>query len=249
MNDLTIIKNKDMGDAGENCILIFIKSPERGMVKARLSEDIDGDIVVSLYKNFVLDLLETVRNGGHTFRIFFSPPESEEKISKWLGRGSSYIPQKGKDLGERMKNAFSRAFSEGFSKVLLVGSDIPDLTDTVINDAFELIEHDAVIGPAFDGGYYLIGFKRSTFLPEIFEEIPWSTDIVFERTIKILKKYDYKIHVLPEWRDIDRLDDLAALVERNRDTEFANSRTMSFILNNLKKLSLLQCISPCRRGK
>jgi len=110
MNNLTTIKNKDTGDAGENCILIFIKSPERGMVKARLSEDIDGDIVVSLYKNFVLDLLETIRKGGHTFRIFFSPPESEEKISKWFGRGSSYIPQKGKDLGERMKNAFSYAF-------------------------------------------------------------------------------------------------------------------------------------------
>jgi glycosyltransferase A (GT-A) superfamily protein (DUF2064 family) len=129
-----------------------------------------------------------------------------------------------------------------------VGSDSPDLADTIINDAFELIDCDAVIGPAFDGGYYLIGFKRSTFLPEIFEGIPWSTDIVFESTIEILEKYNYKIHVLPEWRDIDRLNDLAALVDRNRETEFANSRTMSFIWNNLKKLYLPHCISPCRRG-
>jgi glycosyltransferase A (GT-A) superfamily protein (DUF2064 family) len=150
MNDLNTTESKGIRDAGKNCILIFIKSPERGMVKARLSEDIDEDTVLSLYRNFVLDLLETIRKGRHAFQIFFYPPGSKEKVSNWLGKGYSYMPQKGKDLGERMKNAFSRAFSEGFSKVLLMGSDIPDLTNAVINDAFELNDHDAVIGPAFD---------------------------------------------------------------------------------------------------
>jgi rSAM/selenodomain-associated transferase 1 len=243
------MKSKGQRDEGKNCVLIFIKYPERGMVKARLSEYIDEDMVVSLYRSFVLDFLDTIRKGKHAFKIFFYPPESKENVSKWLGGNFSYIPQEGKKLGERMKNAFTRTFSEGYSRVLLVGSDIPDLTNEVINVAFELNDNDAVIGPAFDGGYYLIGFKGSAFLPEIFEGIPWSTDIVFERTIKIFKKYNYKIQVLPEWRDVDRLDDLKALVRRNRETEFSQSRTMSLILNNMKKLFPAPCIACCRRGR
>jgi hypothetical protein len=79
--------------------------------------------------------------------------------------------------------------------------------------------------------------------------MPWSTDIVFERTIEIFKKYNYKIHILPVWWDIDKLDDLTALVDRNRETEFANSRTMSFILNNMKSLFLPLCIPPRQGGK
>jgi rSAM/selenodomain-associated transferase 1 len=247
MNDLTTMKSKGKRDEGKNCILIFIKYPERGMVKARLSECMDDNMIVSLYRSFVLDFLDTIRKGKHAFKIFFYPPESKEKVSKWLGGDFSYIPQKGKNLGERMKNAFCRTFSEGFSRVLLVGSDIPDLTNEVINVAFDLNDNDAVIGPAFDGGYYLIGFKSSAFLPEIFEGIPWSTDIVFERTMKIFRKYNYKIQVLPEWRDVDRLDDLKALVRRNRETKFSNSRTMSFILNNMKELFSAPCIAYSRR--
>lgn len=220
----------------DRCVLIFLKSPDAGLVKSRLSRDIDEAAVLSLYKNFGLDLLETLRKGRYAFEFFFYPQESEEKISNWLGEDFSYEPQQGHDLGERMKNAFVRSFSEGFPRVVLIGGDIPDLTNKVLHDAFELESHDAVIGPAFDGGYYLIGFKNDTFLPEIFEEMPWGTDAVFARTMEIFKKNNYRVRILPKWRDVDRIEDLRALVDKNRHTEFANSRTMTFISKNMDRL-------------
>jgi rSAM/selenodomain-associated transferase 1 len=220
----------------EKCVLMFVKSPDAGLVKTRLSCDIDEKAVLSLYRNFGLDLLETLRRGKYAFKIIFTPSEAEEKISGWLGKDVSYEPQRGNDLGERMKNAFSNAFLEGFTRVLLIGSDSPDLPDIILHDAFGLDSHDAVIGPAFDGGYYLIGFKNSTFLPEIFAEISWSTDTVFARTMEIFKKNRYRVSLLPKWRDVDSIEDLRALAERNRHTDFAGSKTMDFIAKNRSSL-------------
>ena len=222
--------------SAERCVLIFLKSPDPGRVKSRLSHDIDEEVVLSLYRNFGLDLLDTLRKGRYAFKFFFYPPESEEKISNWLGKDCSYAPQRGNDLGERMKNAFNQTFSEGFLTVLLIGSDIPDLTSEILQEAFEFNGNDAVIGPAHDGGYYLIGFKNNTFLPEIFEKIPWSTDVVFERTMEIFKKHHHKVCILPKCRDVDRIEDLRELIERNGYSEFANSRTMTFISKNRNKL-------------
>lgn len=206
------------------------------MVKSRLAGDLDGDLAILLYKNFILDLLDTLKKGGHCFRICFYPPDAGEKLSDWLGKGYSYLPQNGKDLGERMKNAFLDAFSEGFFKALIIGSDIPDITNQIINEALESDDNDAVIGPSFDGGYYLIGFKHNTFLPGIFEGIEWGTNTVFEKTMEIFSKNGYKVHLLPEWHDVDRLEDLRALVDGNKNTDFANSTTMAFIRDNQKKL-------------
>jgi len=220
----------------KKCILVFLKNPERGKVKSRLAGDLDRDLARSLYKNFVLDLLDTLKKGGHSFRICFYPPDAGEKLSDWLGKGYSYLPQNGKDLGERMKNAFLDAFSEGFFKALIIGSDIPDITNQIINEALESDDNDAVIGPSFDGGYYLIGFKHNTFLPGIFEGIEWGTNTVFEKTMEIFAKNRYKVHLLPKWHDVDRLEDLRALVDGNKNTDFANSTTMAFIRDNQKKL-------------
>jgi glycosyltransferase A (GT-A) superfamily protein (DUF2064 family) len=135
-----------------------------------------------------------------------------------------------------MKNAFLDAFSEGFFKALIIGSDIPDITNQIINEALESDDNDAVIGPSFDGGYYLIGFKHNTFLPGIFEGIEWGTNTVFEKTMEIFAKNRYKVHLLPKWHDVDRLEDLRALVDGNKNTDFANSTTMAFIRDNQKKL-------------
>ena len=214
------------------CLLLFLKYPERGKVKSRLAKDLNKDITILLYKNFILDLLDTLKKGRFRVKICFYPPDSKEKVTDWLGNNYVYMPQKGKDLGERMKNAFMTVYSEGFSKAVLIGSDIPDLNNAVLDEACECDDHDAVIGPASDGGYYLIGFKNNTFLPEIFEGIQWGRGTVFKKTVEILKRNNRKVHILPEWQDIDRLDDLRALFDRNRDTEFANSRTMVFLSAN-----------------
>jgi hypothetical protein len=131
-----------------------------------------------------------------------------------------------------MKNAFADCFSEGFKSIVLIGSDFPDLPLKIIKDAFALLDSpsDTVIGPAADGGYYLIGLKAETFLPDIFSELLWSTSSVFAETVKILQACGKRTEILPEWQDVDTRDDLINLVERNKSTAFARSQTMKYLL-------------------
>ena len=219
------------------CILVFVKLPEAGKVKARLSRDLDEDTVCKLYRVFVPDLLDTLKKGSWTLRICFYPPDTEGKVADWLGKDLLYIPQAGEDLGDRMKNAFIDTFSRGHSEVLLIGSDIPDLPRNILDEAFDMLkDNEAVIGPAFDGGYYLIGFRKNSFLPEIFQGIDWGTDAVFAKTVEIFKRNKCEARVLPTWRDVDRLDDLKALFDRSSSTDFSGSRTMIFLTEYFKSL-------------
>lgn len=216
----------------KRCILLFAKYPEKGHVKSRLAADLGEETARRLYQCFVLDFVETLENSRFPVKIFFYPPDAGAGMEQRFGSGHSYIPQRGGDLGERMKNAFTDTFSEGFSEAVLIGSDIPDMTDRAINEAFmSLDNHEAAIGPAVDGGYYLVGFRKSAFLPEIFNGITWSADTVFDSTMKIFRKSGYSVHILPEWSDVDTLADLKKLYERNKDTEFRNSRTMALLDN------------------
>jgi rSAM/selenodomain-associated transferase 1 len=132
-----------------------------------------------------------------------------------------------------MELAFKNIFSEGFTSAILIGSDIPDLTPAVFHEALEsLKKNDAVIGPAADGGYYLIGFNQKSFLPHIFRGIPWSTGTVFRETMDILDKSSLRVHLLPQWKDVDTLEDLKAFFDRNRDAGFDKSKTMTYLINN-----------------
>ena len=222
-----------MSNSDKNCLLFFVKYPGKGQVKTRLSADLDEDITVELYRNFILDLLSMLKGLGIQFQICFSPADSQEKFEKWLGTQYSYVPQQGDDLGQRMKNAFIQAFDQGFQRVAIIGSDSPDLPGDSINEAFLYLEtHDAVIGPSADGGYYLIGFNKAAFLPEAFEGIEWSTDMVLRKTLSILEKAGLKFRQLPAWRDVDTLDDLKNLVQRSHNKSFSSSRTMLYISKN-----------------
>ena len=110
------------------------------------------------------------------------------------------------------------------------GSDIPDLPESILSEAFRsLDDHDAVLGPARDGGYYLIGFRRDTFVPDVFRGIEWSTDRVFAETRRKLEQATRSVYLLPEWSDVDTPEDLRDLKERNEGTAFAKSRTMKYL--------------------
>lgn len=192
-------------------VLLFIKFPEKGRVKSRLAEGIGEDAALEVYKRLVRDTLETLETAGCAFRLCYYPPGSGAAMENWLGDVYSYVPQLGGDLGERMENAFARAFSEGMEKVVLIGSDIPELSASLINEAFEaLAAADAVIGPARDGGYYLIGFNSSSFLPAVFRGIVWSTDSVCRETMNILGEAGLGVHVLSGLTDVDTYEDLKA---------------------------------------
>ncbi len=217
--------------ADQPLIILFVKAPVRGQVKSRLAASALGDdATLELYRNFCLDILDTLKQTGIPVRICYYPPDSGNAVAGWLGPGQQYLPQEGRDVGERMDNAFRQAFSRGFSRVLLIGSDIPDLPAPLFSDAMAaLLTHDAVIGPARDGGYYLIGFRNDTFAPGVFSGIAWSTGAVFEQTMAAFAHAGRRVHELPLWQDVDTIEDLKDLAARNRRSAFRASRTMSFL--------------------
>jgi rSAM/selenodomain-associated transferase 1 len=197
----------------DRCLLFFIKNPERGKVKTRLISAVGAETAVRLYKRFLLEMLSTLNRGTFLFYLCFYPADALEDLRNWLGEDYLYLPQQGENLGERMKNGFMEALAMDFKRVVLIGSDIPGLPLEFIEEAFtSLEEKDAVIGPSFDGGYYLIGFRDKTFSPGAFKGIPWSTGRVFEETMKILKHGGLTVHTLPPRRDIDTIEDLKSLL-------------------------------------
>lgn len=201
----------------DRCLLFFIKYPEKGGVKSRLAAEIGEERALLLYKDFVLQMLSAVKKGSFVFFICFYPENALDDFKKWLGGDYEYLRQKGENLGERMKNGFIDAFNLRFKRVALIGSDIPDLPVEVIEEAFRsLHKNDVVIGPAFDGGYYLIGFKDQAFSPEVFEGIDWGTKDVFAETIEKLKRFRRAVHTLPYYRDIDTAEDLKHLKGKPR---------------------------------
>jgi len=196
----------------DRCLLFFIKNPEKGKVKTRLASAMGHEMAVKLYRRFLLEMLSTLNRGTFLFYLCFHPGDSLNDLKHWLGDHYLYTPQNGENLGERMKNGFMEAFAVGFKRVVLIGSDIPDLSLEIIEEAFHsLQEKDAAIGPSLDGGYYLIGFKDKSFSPQVFKGIPWSTERVFDETMKVLKQGSLAVHILPSLRDIDTIDDLGSL--------------------------------------
>ena len=217
--------------------MVFVRHPEPGNVKTRLAKAYDDQFAAELYGYFVDDLLEALERGSYRLEIAFTPAEKESEIRRRFGGRFSYTPQEGEGLGERMENAFRTCFARGCAATILIGSDSPDLTADLIEEAFLALENeqDAVVGPAFDGGYYLIGFRSATFDPEVFREIPWGENTVCNKTVNRLHTRGYRIHLMPAWHDIDTEEDLAALRAKHDNTRFSRSRTMTFLRNRLEK--------------
>lgn len=227
----------------KGCLLFFVKSPEQTDVKSRLAEAVGIETARELYRNFVLDMLDTLADaaagGQHDLLICYYPSGAGQAIRAWLGSSFACVPQQGEDLGERMQNALRTGFAAGYSRAVLLGSDTPDLTSSVITEGLSrLTSHPAVIGPACDGGYYLLGFQSQAFLPAIFCDMPWSTGEVYARTREVFRRSHLPVFVLPTWRDIDTLDDLRDLRERHRNSSFARSRTMRYLLKCLERGSI-----------
>ena len=212
------------------CMLLFVKFPEKERVKHRLAVGLTEDIAVELYRNFVLDTLSMLEELSLPFYVCFYPPDVQKKFFNWLGTQYQFLPQEGFDLGERMCSCFKHAFAIGFHRVVLIGSDSPDLPDEYLRNAFSaLLTNEAVLGPAVDGGYYLIGFRDTTFTPSAFEKIHWSTPSVFAETMAKIKEVNRTVHLLPSWSDVDTVSDLRNLVTRAKNTSFKSSRTITYV--------------------
>ena len=216
-------------------VLLFVKLPEKGKVKSRLAHHMDEDLVLRLYENMVLDTIDMLTRGRFPFQVFFTPAGARDKMVKWLGHEHPLVPQAGDDLGDRMEGAFASVFAGELDEAILIGSDIPGLTTEVIGEAFNaLLTNDAVIGPADDGGYYLIGFRKTLFEPAIFHDMAWSTGTVFCETMAKLHEASLKVHVLPELTDVDTVEDLRTLMSQAASLAPENLRTRSFLEQHRK---------------
>jgi glycosyltransferase A (GT-A) superfamily protein (DUF2064 family) len=203
-------------------ILFFVKYPKLGKVKSRLSDKIDKKIVINLYRNFVEDLLDMLNKTDYSVIICYHPKDAIKNFKKWLGEKYQYI----------------KGFGLGYKKLTVIGSDSPDLPKKIIDESFlNLKNNDSVIGPCEDGGYYLIGFNDNSFLPKVFDNIPWSTNVVYNKTISILDKTKQNVHILPTWYDVDTVDDLISIYKKNINTSFKNSNTMIILTQLYKKLN------------
>ena len=192
-------------------LLIFVKYPEPGKVKTRLAENIGSENAATLYREMAESIVnELSKLTDYKKIIFFDPPQRKNDIMRWLKfSGFSFMPQEGKSLGERMSNAFNHAFSVGAAKkVVIVGTDCPQVTTQTIVKAFDKLEtSEVVIGPSYDGGYYLLGLKR--LIPEVFHDIDWSTNLVFGQTMKKLRNCGIRPECLEMLRDLDTVEDLS----------------------------------------
>lgn len=219
-------------------ILFFVKYPEPGHVKTRLAACIGAEVATELYRAFIIDILSTLKIGGLPFHICFYPEEKKQLIINWLGREYHYVPQRGNNLGDRMKHGFADTFAKGYKRVIIIGSDAPDVPLSILKESLDaLTRHDVVIGPSQDGGYYLIGFRDETFVSGVFDNIPWSTPSVYGTTLSLLHHQKHrKIYVLPQWNDVDTIDDIKHMIKRSPGTPFAHSHTMNFISTKIRSL-------------
>jgi rSAM/selenodomain-associated transferase 1 len=201
----------------KNALIIFIKTPKPGLVKTRLQPDFTEDQSAELYSAFLKDIDNTFHNQDDFLCWYAVSPEDFEKdILAQSIHMDNYFLQQGRDLGERMHNAFQTFFSKGYEKIVLIGSDLPSITVDIISQALQGLESkDCVIGPSRDGGYYLIAMSRLCSV--LFKDLPWSTSEVFGETIKILDEKDLSYVLLPEHEDIDTHKELISFYQNYKE--------------------------------
>jgi hypothetical protein len=211
-------------------IFLMTKYPEVGSVKSRLAKSIGNRAATDLYRAFIQDTLLTVQSVELPFHIAVFPPVALEKSMKWLNGSYRFLPQEGANLGERLHNCFVRMFEEKYEQVIALASDSPGLQADILHKAVSSLQgHDCVLGPALDGGYYLIGFSRKCYLSAVFEGISWGTEFVFEETLSILKANSRHVHVLPEMMDIDTESELREFYEKHRMHPSKPPNTMKYL--------------------
>ncbi|MFO0775780.1 MAG: TIGR04282 family arsenosugar biosynthesis glycosyltransferase [Nitrospiraceae bacterium] len=199
-------------------LVLFAKAPIPGTVKTRLSPPLTPDEASSLHGSFVLDALERSKTAIQQQRLSLDrviacAPSADHVFFQIVGErnGVGLIDQVGDDLGARMKQVVADMFARGYRRVLLLGTDLPSLPLTVYADSLKVLEQqDLVIGPAEDGGYYAIGMTRP--VPELFDGIAWSTPQVYAQTRERIARAGLTVGELPRWRDVDRIEDLHALM-------------------------------------
>lgn len=202
-----------------NCarrLVVFTRYPEPGKTKRRLSPALGQAGAAELQRRMTTKVLSAARRltqQDHAARLEVRYEGGDEiSMRMAFGDGCVYVPQGAGHLGQRMLRAFEAAFADGVNSLVLIGSDCPSVTKEILTEAFRLLDarHDLVLGPAADGGYYLIGLRRP--IADLFSaRMPWGEADVRRRTLSIADALGLSVALLPELSDVDRPEDLADL--------------------------------------
>jgi uncharacterized protein len=191
----------------------MVRVPGREPVKTRLHAALGAGPATLLYRCFLLDTLESVaRLPGLDLVVAYSPARATPSLTALVPAGTPCVPQRGEDLGARMVNLVADLFAAGHPGVLVTGSDLPTVPPAHFSEAVRTLAEgaaDVVLGPAEDGGYYLIGLARPA--PGLFVSVDWSAADVLEVTRARARALGLRVHLLPAWYDVDTLADLARL--------------------------------------
>ncbi|MEQ8420479.1 MAG: TIGR04282 family arsenosugar biosynthesis glycosyltransferase [Arenibacter algicola] len=187
----------------KDLLIIFTRNPELGKCKTRLAATVGHESALNIYK-FLLDHTKNITQGLN-FRKWVCYSDDIWENDIWDKSVYEKKVQSGNDLGGRMYNAFKEGFNAGYKRIIIIGSDMYDLNENDLLEAFQLLDkHDYVIGPAIDGGYYLLGMK--VLSPNLFKDKTWGTDTVLKATLEDLKNKNYSL--LAPKNDIDYFEDI-----------------------------------------
>lgn len=187
----------------KTALIIFTRNPELGKCKTRLAKTLGDQSALDIYKYLLQHTANVSKKVNADRFVFYSEKINENDI--WSNNHFNKKLQKGNDLGERMHNAFKTLFDSGYKKAVIIGSDLLDLNAEIIENAISnLNQHDVVLGPAKDGGYYLLGSK--TLYPALFKNKAWGTETVRKDTLQDLK--NSTVYMLKELNDIDTFEDM-----------------------------------------
>ncbi len=189
----------------KDLVIIFCRTPIKGQVKRRLGKEIGEDAALRIYKKTLLRTIGEVEKFGRPFKIYYSGGDGG--YFKGLTGPISISKQKNAGLGEAMYDALEREKENGFDRLVLVGSDIPEFESSDISDAFKLLDqNDLVFGPAIDGGYYLVGLKENRM--DLFSGILWGEDGVLDSSLRKAQEFGLKAGLCRERMDLDTIEDL-----------------------------------------
>ena len=195
----------------KDCLIIFTRYPQPSQVKTRLIPALGAAGAAALHQRMAEHTLAQARGLRQTralsIQVWFAGSSTVTKMQEWLGTDVEYYVQPEGDLGDRMASVFKSVFNKGHTAAVIVGTDCPDLSTALLAQGFgALAQHELVLGPAIDGGYYLIGLRREA--PELFEGIAWSTWEVLVQTLAIAQQLKLTPFLLTYLTDIDVPQDL-----------------------------------------
>ena len=184
----------------KDAVIIFVRNPELGKVKTRLAATVGDEQALDIYCRLLKHTMQQASEVAADKFVFYHQEIAANDI--WNVNGFYKKLQAGESLGDKMKAAFDEIFKLGYKNIMVIGSDCLQLNSTIINAGFSLLdEHDTVIGPAKDGGYYLLGMKKNYGF--LFDNKTWSTESVFDESMKDMQQHHLSTGLLPVLTDVD----------------------------------------------